>query len=42
MAKPRAQETEVLLSERIEAVFNINTPKDLESAKNYLLRSKKD
>jgi len=36
------QETEVLLSERIEAVFNINSPKDLESAKNYLLRSKKD
>jgi len=35
------QQQEVIISKRQEAVFNINTPKDLESAKNYLLRSKK-
>jgi len=36
------QQQEVVICRKPEAVFNINTPKDLESAKNYLLRSKKD
>ena len=35
------QETVVLLSERIEAIFNINTPENLELARDYLLRSEK-
>jgi adenosylcobinamide-phosphate guanylyltransferase len=35
------QEQEVVICRKPEAVFNINTPKDLESAKNYLLRSGK-
>jgi len=35
------QEQEVVICRKPEAVFNINTPKDLESAKNYLLRSEK-
>jgi len=35
------QEQEVVVCRKPEAVFNINTPKDLESAKNYLLRSEK-
>jgi adenosylcobinamide-phosphate guanylyltransferase len=35
------QEQEVVICRKPEAVFNINTPKDLESAKNYLLLSEK-
>lgn len=35
------QEQEVVICRKPEAIFNINTPKDLESAKNYLLRSKR-
>jgi GTP:adenosylcobinamide-phosphate guanylyltransferase len=35
------QEQEVVICRKPEAVFNINTPKDLESAKNYLLRNEK-
>ena len=35
------QEQEVVICRKPEAVFNINTPRDLESAKNYLLRSEK-
>lgn len=34
------QEQEVIISRRPEAVFNVNSSKDLESAKNYLLRTK--
>ncbi len=36
------QEQEVIASKRPEAVFTVNSLKDLESAKNYLLRTKKD
>jgi adenosylcobinamide-phosphate guanylyltransferase len=36
------QEQEVIVSKRPEAVFNVNSYKDLESAKNHLLRTKKD
>ncbi len=36
------QEQEVVISRRPEAVFNVNSSKDLESAKNYLLRIKGD
>jgi len=35
------QEQEVIICRKPQALFNINTPKDLESAKNYLLRSEK-
>lgn len=35
------QEEEVIICRKPEVVFNINTSKDLESAKNYLLRSEK-
>jgi len=35
------QEQEVVICRKPEAIFNINTPRDLESAKNYLLRSEK-
>jgi len=35
------EQQEVIICRKPEAVFNINTPKDLESAKNYLLRSKR-
>jgi len=35
------QEQEVVICRKPEAVFNINTPKDLKSARNYLLRSGK-
>ncbi len=35
------QEQEVVICRKPEAVFNINTPEDLESAKNYLLRREK-
>jgi adenosylcobinamide-phosphate guanylyltransferase len=35
------QQQEVIIYRKPEAIFNINTPKDLESAKNYLLRSRK-
>jgi adenosylcobinamide-phosphate guanylyltransferase len=35
------QEQEVIICRKPQAVFNINAPKDLESAKNYLLRSEK-
>ena len=34
------QEQEVVVSSRPEAVFNVNSQKDLESAKNYLMQSK--
>lgn len=34
------QEQEVVISSRPEAVFNVNSSKDLESAKNYLLHVK--
>jgi len=34
------QQQEVVICRKPEATFNINTPKDLESAKNYLLRRK--
>ncbi len=36
------QEQEVIVSRRPEAVFTVNSLKDLESAKNYLLRTKTD
>jgi uncharacterized protein (TIGR00454 family) len=36
------QEQEVVISRRPEAVFNVNSSKDLESAKNYLLSLKGD
>ena len=36
------QEQEVVVSRRPEAVFTVNSSKDLESAKNYLLRTKRD
>ena len=36
------QEQEVVVSRRPEAVFNVNSSKDLESAKNYLLSTKND
>ena len=36
------QEQEVIVSSRPEAVFNVNSTKDLESAKNYLLNTKSD
>ncbi len=36
------QEQEVVISRRPEAVFNVNSSKDLESTKNFLLRSKGD
>jgi adenosylcobinamide-phosphate guanylyltransferase len=36
------QEQEVIVSRRAEAVFTVNSLKDLESAKNYLLRTKRD
>ena len=36
------QEQEVIVSKRPEAVFTANSLKDLESAKNYLLRTKRD
>ena len=36
------QEQEVITSKRPEAVFTANSLKDLESAKNYLLRTKRD
>jgi GTP:adenosylcobinamide-phosphate guanylyltransferase len=34
------QEQEVVASRRPEAVFTVNSVKDLEAAKNYLLRTK--
>jgi adenosylcobinamide-phosphate guanylyltransferase len=36
------QEQEVLISQRPEAIFNVNSSKDLEHAKNYLLRTKRE
>ena len=36
------QEQEVIVSSRPEAVFTVNSLEDLESAKNYLLRTKRD
>jgi adenosylcobinamide-phosphate guanylyltransferase len=36
------QEQEVVVSSRPEAVFNVNSSEDLDSAKNYLLRTKRD
>lgn len=36
------QEQVVIVSRRPEAVFNVNSSKDLESVKNYLLRIKRD
>jgi adenosylcobinamide-phosphate guanylyltransferase len=36
------QEQEVIVSKRPEAVFTANSLKDLESAKNYLMRTKRD
>jgi adenosylcobinamide-phosphate guanylyltransferase len=35
------QQQEVIICRKPEAIFNINTPKDLESAKNYLLLNRK-
>jgi adenosylcobinamide-phosphate guanylyltransferase len=35
------QEQEVLVSSRPEAVFTVNSSEDLESAKNYMLRTKR-
>jgi len=35
------QEQEVIVSSRPEAVFTVNSSEDLESAKNYLLRTKR-
>ncbi len=35
------QQQEVVICRKPEAIFNINTPKDLESAENYLYRSKR-
>jgi hypothetical protein len=34
------QEQQVIVSSRPEAVFTVNSTKDLESAKNYLLNTK--
>ena len=36
------QEQEVVISRRPEAIFNVNSSKDLESTKNFLLRNKGD
>jgi adenosylcobinamide-phosphate guanylyltransferase len=36
------QEQEIIVSRRPEAVFTVNSLEDLESAKNYLLRTKRD
>ena len=36
------QDEEVIVSRRPEAVFTVNSLKDLEAAKNYLLRAKRD
>ena len=36
------QEQEVIVSSRPEAVFTVNSLEDLEAAKNYLLRTKRD
>ncbi len=36
------QQQEVIICRKPEAIFNINTPKDLESAKNYLLQNRKN
>ncbi len=36
------QEQEVVVSSRPEAVFNVNSSQDLESANNYLKRTKRD
>ena len=36
------QEQEVIVSRRPEAVFTVNSSKDLESAKKYLFRTKRD
>lgn len=36
------QEQEVVVSSRPEAVFNVNSQKDLESAKKYLMRTRSD
>ena len=36
------QEQEVIVSKKPEAVFNVNSSKDLELAKNYLLHIKRD
>jgi adenosylcobinamide-phosphate guanylyltransferase len=36
------QEQEVVVSSRPEAIFNVNSLQDLESAKNYLLRNIRD
>jgi adenosylcobinamide-phosphate guanylyltransferase len=36
------QEQEVVVSNRPEAIFNVNSYQDLESAKNYLLRTKRE
>lgn len=36
------QDQEVIVSRRPEAVFTVNSSKDLESAKNYLLHNKRD
>jgi len=33
---------EVIISKKPDAIFNVNTPKDLESAEKYLLRSEKN
>jgi uncharacterized protein (TIGR00454 family) len=35
------QPQEVVISKKTEAMFNVNTPEDLESAEKYLLRSEK-
>jgi GTP:adenosylcobinamide-phosphate guanylyltransferase len=37
----RDLQEEIMICRRPEAMFNVNTPKDLESAEKYLLRSKK-
>jgi GTP:adenosylcobinamide-phosphate guanylyltransferase len=36
------QEQEVIVSSRPEAVFTVNSSEDLEAAKNYLLRTKRN
>ena len=36
------QEQKVIVSSRPEAVFTVNSPEDLESTQNYLLRTKRD
>jgi GTP:adenosylcobinamide-phosphate guanylyltransferase len=33
---------EIIICRKLEAMFNVNTPKDLESAEKYLLQSKRD